>query len=83
MEHILVTVPEIGRRPSGVAKGLDVKVAEAFRIPSYWNCFVVVLPAEIPSGFTPEDIIRLVARRKAGGFRKVATVTPTTLYADQ
>ena len=52
------------------------------QVTDLWNCFLVILPGEIPAGFTPADINRLVDRRRAAGCRKVATITPTRTYSD-
>jgi hypothetical protein len=54
----------------------------SFAVASLWNCFIVILPGEIPSGFTTDDINRLVDRRRAAGCRKIATITPTRTYTD-
>jgi hypothetical protein len=52
----------------------------AFGVAGTWNCFMVVLPVEIPAGFTNKQINALVDQKRAAGNRKVATITPTTFY---
>ena len=58
--------------------GLRAAPAAAYSVTSTWNCFLVVLPAAIPAGFTAAQIDALVDRVRAGGNRKIATIIPST-----
>jgi hypothetical protein len=58
--------------------GLRLSPTNAYGISSTWNCFIVILPGPIPSGFTNAMINTLVNRIRAAGNRKVATIIKTT-----
>jgi hypothetical protein len=60
--------------------GLRLGPSLLFGVTATWNCFIVILPAEIPGGFTNEQINTLVDRIRAAGNRKIATFTPSTQY---